>query len=194
MSHVRREGEEERREVHMDYCFMGGRDDPKTRCILVAKDRESRMIMSSVAPVKGTRDDFVAKRVRAFIRELGLEHVTLTLKGDQEPAIQDVMNEVARIRKPAATLIEEAPVGESQSNGVIERGVQTAEGQIRVLKDALEARIESKIPAQHNLIAWLVEFAAVLVNRYEVGHDSKTPHEGSTARVPSSWASSLESC
>ena len=177
MAHAKREGDFERREVHMDYCFMGGRDDKKARCILIVKDRESRMIMSSVAPVKGTRDDFVAKRVRAFIRELGLEHVKLTLKGDQEPAIQDLMNEVARIRRPAATMIEEAPVGESQSNGVIERGVQTAEGQIRVLKDALESRIESKIPAEHSVIAWLVEFAGVLVNRYEVGHDGKTSYE-----------------
>ena len=169
MAHVRRKGDGEAREVHMDYCFMGGRDDTKARCILVVKDRDTRTIMSSVVPVKGTRDDFVAKRVRAFIRELGFEHVDLTLKSDQEPAIQDLMNEVARIRKPAATIIEEAPVGESQSNGVIERGVQTAEGQIRVLKDAFETRIESKIPAQHNAIAWLVEFAGVLVNRYEVG-------------------------
>ena len=177
MDHKRGEKDEERREVQMDYCFMGGREDKKARCVLVAKDRASRSIMSSVVPVKGTRDEFVAKRVRAFIRELGLEHVDLTLKGDQEPAIQDLMNEVARIRKPAATLIEESPVGESQSNGVIERGVQTAEGQIRVLKDALETRLSTKIPAQHNIIAWMVEFAAVLVNRYEVGHDGKTSYE-----------------
>ena len=26
-------------------------------------------------------------------------------------------------------------------------------------------------------MAWLVEFAAVLINRYEVGHDGKTPYE-----------------
>ena len=177
MAHAKHGGEKDRREVHMDYCFMGGRDDKKTRSILIAKDKESRMIMSSVVPVKGTRDDFVAKRVRAFIRELGFEHVTITLRGDQEPAIQDLMNEVARIRRPAATLIEEAPVGESQSNGVIERGVQTAEGQIRVLKDALETRLACKIPAQHNVIAWMAEFAGVLVNRYEVGHDGKTSYE-----------------
>ena len=106
-----------------------------------------------------------------------MEHVDVTLKGDQEPALRDLRSEMARIRKPAATLLEESPVGESQSNGVIERGVQTAEGQIRVLKDALETRLKCGIPAQHNVIAWLVEFAGVLVNKYEVGRDGKTPYE-----------------
>ncbi len=33
------------------------------------------------------------------------------------------------------------------------------------------------MPGQHSIVAWLVEFAAVLVNRYEVGHDGKTPYE-----------------
>ena len=46
-----------------------------------------------------------------------------------------------------------------------------------MLKDALEARLGCKIHAQHNAIAWLVEFAGVLVNRYEVGRDGKTPYE-----------------
>ena len=91
--------------------------------------------------------------------------------------MRDLRNEIARIRKPARTLIEESPVGESKSNGIIERGVQTAEGQIRVLKDALGSRMKRGIPANHNVIAWMVEFAGVLVNRYEVGHDGKTPYE-----------------
>ena len=60
---------------------------------------------------------------------------------------------------------------------MIERENLTVEGQIRVLKDAFETRIKNKITADHPLLSWLVEFAAVLVNRYEVGHDGKTPYE-----------------
>jgi hypothetical protein len=37
--------------------------------------------------------------------------------------------------------------------------------------------VGEKIPGDHHIVAWLVEFAAVLVNRYEVGHDGKTPYE-----------------
>ena len=106
MDHRRGEGDAEVREVHVDYCFMGGQDDDKTKCIVIAKDRMTKMIMCSVVPTKGGRDEFPAKRICAFIRELGLEHVDLTLKGDQEPALCDLKNEIARIRKPAATLLE----------------------------------------------------------------------------------------
>ena len=68
-------------------------------------------------------------------------------------------------------------MGSSASNGVAGRGVQTVEGQVRVLKDALEMRLETEIPSNHNILAWLVEFAGTVVNRYEVGRDGKTPYE-----------------
>ena len=51
----------------------------------------------------------------------------------------------------------------SASNGVDERGVQTVEGQIRVLKDAFETRVGAQIPSNHNILA--------------VGRDGKTPFE-----------------
>ena len=55
--------------------------------------------------------------------------------------------------------------------------MQTVEGQIRVLKDAFETRVGAQIPSNHNILAWLVEFAGTVVNRYEVGRDGKTPFE-----------------
>ena len=51
------------------------------------------------------------------------------------------------------------------------------EGQIRVLKDTLEMRLEVQISSNHNILSWLVEFAGTVVNRYEVGRDGKTPYE-----------------
>ena len=68
-------------------------------------------------------------------------------------------------------------MGSSASNGVAERGVQTVEEQIRVLKDAFETQVGAQIPSNHNILAWLVEFAGTVVNRYEVGRDGKTPFE-----------------
>ena len=46
-----------------------------------------------------------------------------------------------------------------------------------MLKDALEMRLEVRIPSNHNILSWLVEFAGTVVNRYEVGRDSKTLYE-----------------
>lgn len=169
-------------EIHVDFCFMGKAEDERPKCIVVAKDRETRMIMCTVTPVKGGGHEFPARRIRAFINELGYEHADIAMKSDQEPAILDLVREVARIRIPAKTVMDQSPVGSSASNGAIERGVQTAEGQIRVLKDALQARIREEIKSDHPVLAWLVEFAAVLVNRYEVGHDGKTPYERSRGK------------
>ena len=174
----RRQGQREVkiRELHCDYCFMGNSDEKETKCILVAKDGESKSLMASMVPVKGMSHEFPARRLVAFIKELGMEHCDLVIKHDQEPALVDLMKEVARKRIPAKTLNEESPVGSSASNGKIERGVQTVEGHIRVLKSALEERV-GRVRGDHCVVSWLVEFAAVLVNRYEVGHDGKTNYE-----------------
>ena len=60
------------------------------------------------------------------------------------------------------------------------------QGQVRTMKEALGARLNTKIPVGHRVLAWLVEYAAILVNRFEVGHDGRTPYERSknkTAKV-----------
>ena len=69
------------------------------------------------------------------------------LRSDQEPTLQDLLAEVGRRRMPAKTFYEVSPVGSSASNGVAERGVQTVEGQIRVLKMPLRLEWEPKFRA-----------------------------------------------
>ena len=91
------------REIHVDYCFMGKAEDHRPKCIVVAKDRETRMVMASVVPLKGASHEFPARRIRAFVNELGCEHVDIIIKSDQEPAIIDLVREVARLRAPANT-------------------------------------------------------------------------------------------
>ena len=156
-------------ELHVDYCFTGSKGDATARCIVVAKDYEHKCVMASVVPVKGSSHKFPAKRIGAFIRELGLEGQDIVLRSDQEPALQDLLTEVGKRRTPAKTFHDVSLVGSSASNGVADRGVQIVEGQVRVLKDALEMRLEMEIPSNHNILAWLVEFAGTVVNRYEVG-------------------------
>ena len=70
---------------------------------------------------------------------------------------------------------ERPPVGESQSNGIIERAVGLVAGQARTLKAALELRIGPRVPPDARILCWLVEFAAYLVNRCDLGRDGKSP-------------------
>jgi len=55
------------------------------------------------------------------------------------------------------------------------------------MKLDFESHIGEKIPSDHNLIPWLVEYAAVLLNRGQVGKDGKTSYErlkGKPANLP----------
>ena len=66
---------------------MGSKMDVATKCIVVAKDYSSKSVMASVVPVKGASNEFPAKRINAFIREIGLEGQDFVLRSDQEPAL-----------------------------------------------------------------------------------------------------------
>ncbi len=78
---------------------------------------------------------------------------------------------------------EDAPVGSPAGNGVVERGVQTIECQIRILKNSVEERLSMDTPGDHNITGWMVEFASVL--------NGRTLHERARARSRSwlAWIS-----
>jgi len=163
-----------------------GAHDHKAATILGVKERDRRMHMSTVVPKKGGSADFVAKRVLAFIAEMGCQELKIMIKTDQEAAIVVLVNSIKKMRPGIETFYENSPVAASASNGVMERGVQTIEGMIRVLKDGLETRWNTKVDESSPILSWLVEFASVLINRYEVGHDGKTGYErtrGKTSKM-----------
>jgi hypothetical protein len=166
----------------------------------MAKERETRMCMATMVPKKGGSIEFPARRVLAFLKEIGLEGADVVFKSDQENAIGDLLNNIAKRRSAASkmekadeeevssqgvrtsrdeprTVHEASPVGSSQSNGFIERAIQDEEGQIRTIKADLESRIQSKIPSSHDIVPWMVEYAAVLLNRGQVGSDGRTAYE-----------------
>ena len=133
-------------EMHMDFCFMGEEKDSTKLTILVVRERRTRMTMSSVTPTKGD-NEFLAKRLMAFLREIGADKGDIVVKTDQEPAMLALLNELARHRAAAGggrVVPEHSPVGDSQSNGVVERAIKSVEGQIRVAKSALEGRTQAR--------------------------------------------------
>ena len=169
----------------MDYCFprAGGE---ATETVLVLRERPHRMTMSTIVPMKGASVEWCVRRVLAFIKEIGLEGNDIVLKPDQEPAIVSLMTEIAARRK-AKTIPEHLPVASSQSNGYVERAIQSVSGQARVMLDALEARVGQSCRGSGTAaLAWLIEHASVLWNRYAVSSDGKTAYErlrGKKSRV-----------
>ena len=71
------------------------------------------------------------------------------------------------------TVPERPPVGESQSNGITERTVGLIAGQARTLKAALEHRIGAMVPPGARILCWLVELAACLMIRCDIGSDGR---------------------
>lgn len=160
----------------MDYCFLGT-EGSHTETVLVVRERPHRMTMSTVVPMKGASLEWVVRRVLAFIKELGLEGNDIVLKTDQEPAIVSLVGEIAR-RRTANTFPEHSPVSSSQSNGYVERAIQSVSGQIRIMLDALEARLGQTVRGTGTgALAWLIEYPYVLWNRYAVSADGKTAYE-----------------
>ena len=102
------------------------------------------------------------------------------VKTDQEPSIGILVKDLVEMRgneKGGRTVVENSPVGSSKSNGLVERGVQAVEGQIRVLKSALEGRLGMKVHAERRVVKFMAEYGAYLLNRLEVGKDGKTAYE-----------------
>ena len=163
--------------VSMDYGFLGDLEresEEHVSPVLVIRERRHKMTWAMLVPRKGTEFPWIAKRAARFIDQLG--HNTVTLRCDNEPAIEAVAREIAQARQEGSqTVPERPPVGESQSTGVIERAVGLVAGQARTLEAALERRIGTRIPPDERIWCWLVEIAAYLMNRCDVASDGKPP-------------------
>ena len=130
-SHEKSKKQPEMSEMHFDFFFMGKEGEPgRTIPIAAAKERATGMVMAAVVPTK-TTGSYIARRMMAFLQEVGLEFGDLTVKSDQEESIKRVVRDVGRLRAAVGggRFVEEmSPVRASASNGVIERGIQSVEG------------------------------------------------------------------
>ena len=141
--HQKGRGERGLPEIHVDYMFMGPKDVAgETVPCLVVKEGLSKMVMASAVPRKST-GTFIARRVVAFLEEIGCLSGDLIVKSDQEPAVCSVVQEVGRLRSQRGVgkfIVENSPVKSSESNRVVERAIQSVAGQVRVIKQSVERR------------------------------------------------------
>ena len=108
------------------------------------------MTMATVVPMKGSSGMFAVDKALDLMIECGSGCGDVIVKTDQEPAIEYLVKDIVEARgdeKGSRTIVEESPVKSKGNNGVVERAVQTIEGQIRVMKLALEWRLKRKVEA-----------------------------------------------
>ena len=94
--------------MHLDYCFPRDTVGGDYVVVLVAVDRETKMKLAHVVPVKGADQEWVAEQLCRDLVKLG-HHGDLILKSDQEPAIVDLLRTVARLRGSKNTVFGTKP-------------------------------------------------------------------------------------
>ena len=98
----------------------------------------------------------------------------MNFKGDQEPGLRVLMSNVKALSGDQCTL-DDSPVGDSQSNGDVESAVKQVQGQFKTMTSDLERCYKRVIPADHNVMPFLVKHSGGTINRDNIGADGMTP-------------------
>ena len=160
-----------------DYCFVRDSRDEDVLTCFVGRLYPSRTLISTPCDVKG-HDDYAVGRLVSFLRDSGVKR--LVYMSDQEKAIGSMITGAMEALSGDADWVgavrENSAVGESQSNGKAEAAVKAVEDQLRVMKAALESRIGARIPSQHPVMKWLVEYASIVLNKYAIQPTGRTAY------------------
>ena len=143
--------------------------------ILVMVETECDSIWAYTVENKGSMmEPWLAPRICEDLATVGLGKGRIIVKADQEPAIVDLQKEISRTRADAGTALDSSRVGDSDSNGKIERAIRKLKGIIRTIRSGLEAEVGERIDLESPIIPWLVRHAAYILSRSEVKEDGKT--------------------
>ncbi len=115
------------------------------------------------------------------------------MKSYSEPAVL-ALKEAVRRETSVEILMEEAPVGDHQANGVAENSVKNLQGQLRVLKDALESRIKKRVDGEHLTVPWMVMHAATVINKGRKDDEAFMPHRRREGKEFNRPVADIEKC
>ena len=164
--------------VGMDYFFLGD-EDGTTYPAIAGRESISKTVIGIMVPEKGADQEWAAAELAKEIDQMGYKR--LIVRCDQESSLRAVATEAKRVAL-TELILEDAPRGDKNANGIGERAVQTVEGQTRALKMELEGRLNITIPAQHEIIPWIVRHAADVINKEEVKASGMTPYRAIKGR------------
>ena len=86
----------------------------------------------------------------------------------------DMQKSIAKERAKHGTALENSRVGDSNSNGKVERAIQDFEGLARTLRSDLESKTASKIKLEDTIVPWLVRHAGHLITICRVRSNGRT--------------------
>ena len=175
--------------VCMDYCFLtegvkktedsnANVETAKTSLtVLVMTETECKSIWAYAVEVKGGSDPWIVEQIVEDLETIGLTEERLVLKTDQESSITDLQKEIALARKGHGTAIENSRIGDSNSNGRVERAIQDVEGLIRTLRSATEEKIGVRIELSDSIVPWLVRHAGAIITMCRIRSNGRTAYQ-----------------
>ena len=109
-------------------------------------------------------DPWIAEQLVDDLRTIGLAKERVIVKSDQEASIVELQGEVAKKRGyedyGIGTGIENSKVGDSNSNGKIERANRDVGNLVRTLRSAIEEKIGQKLTLADSILPWMIRHAA----------------------------------
>ena len=75
-----------------------------------------------------------------------------------------------KIEDGDSVMLQNSPVGESQSNGIIGRTIQSVQEQVRTIKNTIEEEANMKIESSSHIWPWLIEYAAFTLYAFKIDH------------------------
>ena len=105
----------------------------------------------------------------------------MVFRCDNEPSILALPRAV-QLAWTGDVVQETSTEGDPQSNGAAESSLNVVKGHVRSIKPAVESASGVEVPADHDLLTWLVPYAASMHRWFAVGRDGKTAYERNVGR------------
>ena len=134
-------------EVHWDYRFPRDAEGDQYAVVLVGRDKRDKNDCCVVL-TEGADMDCVTEQAARNLLRFGI-HGDVILKKRPGTGHCGCLEGENQTMGPRRTIIEASPVGDSKSNSVAERAVQSMEKLIRVHNLAIETRIKEILSVRH---------------------------------------------
>ena len=132
-------------------------------------------------------DPWIAEQLVDDLRTIGLAKERVIVKSDQEASIVELQGEVAKRSGyedyGIGTGIENSKVGDSNSNGKIERAIRDVGNLVRTLRLATKEKIGQRLSLADSIVPWMIRHAAYLITRCRVRSHGKSSLQFMKARI-----------
>ena len=162
--------------MSMDYAFFTDDETYKetehiekvsaqvSMTILVMTETQCGSLWAYTVQSKGASEPWIAEQIVEDFETIGLTQDRLIIKADQKVSITALQRSVASLRAEYGTAIEQSRVGDSSSNGRVERAMQELKGFTRTLRSAVSAMIQQLVRLADPLVPWMVRHAAHIID------------------------------